>query len=186
MEDQQIIALYWDRKERAIEESGKKYGAFCLKIADNILRSHEDDEECVSDTWLRAWNAMPPEKPNVLSSFFAKITRNLALDRYRAMHAEKRVKSEMMLALDELDYCVPSSMRVESSLDEKQTVQILERFLCGLSKADRVLFLRRYWFADRVADAAKFCAIGENTAKSKLLRMRNALKAQLEEEGIAV
>lgn len=186
MDDQKIIELYFNRQEQAITESDLKYGAYCFTIANNVLHSHEDGEECVNDTWLRAWGIIPPQRPSVLSAFFAKITRNLALDRYRASHAEKRGGGNTELVLEELDGCIPSALRTESRLEEQELIKLIELFLSRLHKTDRVLFLRRYWYLDSVQDAAKFCAMNENTAKSKLMRMRNALKALLQEEGIAV
>ena len=111
MEDSAIIDLYWAREERALSETDTKYGGYCRSIAHNILKNREDSEECVSDTWLHAWNAMPPQRPSILSSFLGRITRNLSFDRCRRQNAEKRGGGSLPLALDELSECVPAPGR---------------------------------------------------------------------------
>ena len=147
MEDFEIIELYWNRDERAIEESNSKYGRLCQSIALRLLENIEDSEECISDTWLRAWNAMPPERPGILRAFFAKITRNLALDRCRRAAARKRGGGELVAALDELADCV-SGGDLESEMERRELVTALNDFLRSLNKQERELFLRRYWLAE--------------------------------------
>ena len=123
MEDSVIIDLYWAREERALSETDTKYGGYCRSIAHNILRNREDTEECVSDTWLHAWNAMPPQRPSILSSFLGRITRNLSFDRCRRQNAEKRGGGSLPLALDELSECVPAPGRVEQALEARRIVR---------------------------------------------------------------
>ena len=142
MEDSQIIDLYWARLEQAIQETDTKYGGYCRAIAHNILKSMEDSEECVSDTWLRAWNAMPPQRPSVLSAFLGRITRNLSLDRYKAARAEKRGGSSFPAALDELSECVPAGGSVEQTMDERELGQAIDRFLRTIPEKQCSLFLR--------------------------------------------
>lgn len=129
MEDQQIIQLYWDRREQAIWESDRKYGAYCRSIARRILAVEEDAEECVNDTWLHAWNAMPPQRPSILSAFFGKLARNLSLDRWRRNRAAKRGGSQVELALHELGDCLPAPGGPEQALDEKETGRVISQFL---------------------------------------------------------
>ena len=186
MEDQQIIELYWARSEQAIRESETKYGAFCLSIARNILAQEQDAEECVNDTWLRAWNAMPPQRPGILSAFFGKLTRNLSLDRWRYNRAAKRGGPQVETALEELGECLPASGRPEDHLEERETADLISRFLREQPQLDRVLFLRRYWYLDSVAALAERFSMNENTVKSRLHRTRLRLKEVLLREGVAV
>ena len=128
LEDHAIVALYWAREERALEETDRKYGSYCRTISNNILRNREDAEECVNDTYMRAWNAMPPQRPAILSSFLGKIARNLSLDRYKARHAEKRGGGSLPLALDELGECIPGQNGVEQALAEAELARSIDRF----------------------------------------------------------
>ena len=186
MEDSQIIDLYWARLEQAIQETDMKYGGYCRAIAHNILKSMEDSEECVSDTWLRAWNAMPPQRPSVLSAFLGRITRNLSLDRYKAARAEKRGGSSFPAALDELSECVPAPGRVEHALEERELAEAIDRFLRTLPERECSMFLRRYWYVDSMQSIPARYAIKENTAKSILFRTREKLRRYLAGEGIIV
>ena len=176
MEDQQIIELYWARSEQAIRESETKYGAFCLSIARNILAQEQDAEECVNDTWLRAWNAMPPQRPGILSAFFGKLTRNLSLDRWRYNRAAKRGGPQVETALEELGECIPAPGRPEDRLEERETAALISRFLRE----------QRYWYLDSVAALAERFSMNENTVKSRLHRTRLRLKEVLLREGVAV
>ena len=186
MEDSAIIDLYWARAERAISESDTKYGGYCRCIAHNILQNREDTEECVSDTWLHAWNAMPPQRPSILSSFLGRITRNLSFDRCRRQKAEKRGGGALPLALDELSECVPAPGRVEHALEEQELADSIDRFLRTLPERECSIFLRRYWYVDPVQLIAARYEIKENTVKSILFRTREKLRRYLLEEGIAV
>lgn len=186
MEDQQIIQLYWDRREQAIWESDRKYGAYCRSIARRILAVEEDAEECVNDTWLHAWNAIPPQHPSVLSAFFGKLARNLSLDRWRRNRAAKRGGSQVELALHELSDCLPAPGGPEQALDEKETGRVISLFLRTQTELDRALFIRRYWHLESIAALAQSFHLRESQVKSRLFRTRQRLKAALEKEGIAV
>ena len=181
MEDQQIIQLYWDRREQAIWESDRKYGAYCRSIARRILAVEEDAEECVNDTWLHAWNAMPPQRPSILSAFFGKLARNLSLDRWRRNRAAKRGGSQV-----ELGDCLPAPGGPEQALDEKETGRVISQFLRSQPELDRALFIRRYWHLESIAALAHSFHLRESQVKSRLFRTRQRLKAALEQEGIAV
>lgn len=185
MEDERIIDLYWAREEKAIRHTEQKYGAYCRKIAWNILADREDCEECLNDTWLKAWNAMPDERPQILSAFLGAITRNLSLDRYRKKHAEKRGSGTVTYIFDEFMDGADEKEPV-IHMEEKELVDALNRFLKGLSKEQRVVFVRRYWYMDSIAEIAKRCACSENRIKSMLFRERSRLKEYLRKEGFEV
>lgn len=183
MEDAAIIALYWERSESAVERTQAKYGARCRGIAWNILRSDADSEECVNDTWLRAWEAMPPERPEKLGAFLGRITRNLALDRLKKRGSQKRGGGRLELALSELEECVPSG---GDPADELALRELLDRFLASLSEEARVIFLRRYWYMLSVEEIARGMGASRSKVKSSLMRSREKLRALLEKEGIAL
>lgn len=186
MEDSKIIDLYWVRSQQAIAESENKYGAYCRTVARNILDRAEDAEECVNDTWLRAWNVMPPQRPAVLQAFFGKLTRNLSLDRWRRERAQKRGGSQVELALEELEDCLAARDRVEEKLDAKYTAGLISDFVRGLPQQDRILFVGRYWYLDDIQTLARRMGMGQSQVKSRLHRIRRRLKAELEKEGVAV
>ena len=184
MEDRQIIELYHERSETAILESANKYGSYCYYIAYHILYNEQDSEECVNDTYFRAWKVIPPQCPNKLSAFLGRITRNLALDRYKYYNREKRGNGQMALILDELQECVSTSNHTEQVLEEKMLVEVLNHFLHGLPKEKRMMFLRRYWYMSSIKEIAKDYELSEGKVKMILLRIRNKLKQVLEKEGI--
>ena len=186
MEDKQIIDLFWARDEKALTETEQKYGSYCRTIAYNILQSREDSEECVNDTWLRAWNAMPPQRPNLLQAFLGKITRNLSLDRYKLGHAAKRGGGQTAVALEELGECIPSGQDVEQELALRELSRLLDGFLRTLPERDCCMFLRRYWFVDSTKDIARRYKMPEGSVKSGLHRTRQKLKVYLEKAGVAV
>ena len=183
MEDTEIVALYWARDQRAITESEDKYGTYCASIARNILGSPEDTEECVSDTWFRAWNAMPPQRPSLLAPFFGRITRNLAFDRYRSRSAAKRGGAETTLVLEELGDCVSGKEDPEQRLDEKELIADLNVFLRSLPPEKRRLFLRRYFYAEPIYETAKLFCMKENQVAVTLHRLRKQLRDYLLERG---
>ena len=184
MEDNGIVDLYWERSETAISETSKKYSRYCRFISFNILRNNEDAEECVNDTYLRAWNAMPPNRPNCLATFLGKITRNLSLDKFKKYNAEKRGLGQTELVLSEVDDCVPSSSTVEQDIAEKELVEILDRFLENLPKEKRIMFMQRYWYLMPIKEIAERSGESESQVKSALFRTRNNLKTILEKEGV--
>lgn len=186
MEDHAIIDLFWQRQEQALEESDKKYGGLCRSVAYNILHNREDTEECVNDTWMRAWNAIPPSRPNVLSAFFSRITRNLALDTYKASRAGKRGGGQLPVALEELGDSICTADTVEQDLALRQLTEYLDQFLRQLPQKECCIFLRRYWYLDSTREIAKRYAMPEGSVKSQLSRTRQKLKKALEREGVAV
>lgn len=178
--DERIIELYWSRSEQAIAETDKKYGTMCRKIAGNLLRSDEDAEECVNDTYNGLWDAIPPARPQKLSSFIAKITRNLAMKRLTYRNAVKRAL--LTVSFEELEACIPAADSPEQVLHGKELTQALERFLDTLDRESRNMFLRRYWFFDSIEEIAKGFGVSQSKVKSQLFRVRNKLKLFLAEE----
>jgi RNA polymerase sigma factor (sigma-70 family) len=186
LEDSKIVDLYWERSEAAIDETANKYSRYCHSISFNILHNTEDAEECVNDTYLRAWNAIPPNRPNCFSVFLGKITRNLSLDKYKKYTARKRGLGQTELTLSELDECIPIKSNVEQSIDEKDLVKILNSFLESLPKQKRIMFIQRYWYLMSIKAIAEDSNYSESKVKSTLFRTRNALKCILEKEGITL
>ncbi len=186
MEDGTIIELYWARSQQAIAESEKKYGSYCHTIARRILDRKEDAEECVNDTWLRAWNAMPPQRPGILSAFFGKLTRNLSLDRWRRNKAARRGGDRVEVALHELEDCLPDHRGPDEALEARETAALISAFLHRQSEVDRALFVRRYFHLEPLSDLADRFGMTVGQVKSRLHRVRLKLKAELEQEGVAV
>ena len=186
MDDERIVELYWQRSERAIKESSRKFGGYCLSIARRILTDREAAEECLNDTWLRAWNAMPPHKPCVLSVFLGKITRRLSLTRLEKQRAQKRGGGAYEAALEELGECVASAQSAEASYDENALTQLLCGFLAGQSEENRRVFLMRYWYFVPLKNVGAQCGLSESAVKSRLFRMRAELKELLTKEGYFV
>lgn len=186
MEEKEIIDLYWARSENAIRETDKKYGKFCHSIAYNILSDHGDSEECVNDTYLHTWNAIPPRRPSKLSAFLGRITRNLALNRYDREKAQKRGGGQIELAVEELAECLPDPNTVERQMEDKELADALNRFLAGLPGEARRIFLRRYWQLCTVKEIGTLYGISESKVKMSLMRTRGKLRLFLEKEGIAV
>lgn len=184
MEDRQIIALYNERSEAALSETAKKYGRYCRTIAYNILNSEEDSEECVNDTWLKAWEAIPPRCPESLGAFLGKITRNLALNFYKHKNREKRGGGRTMLVLHELTECIPGADSTEEAVDKALLTEVLNGFLAELPAEKRMIFMRRYWYLSSVKEIAEEYGLSESNVKMTLLRLRSKLKTVLEKEGI--
>ena len=185
MEDWEIIELYWRRSERAIACSEEKYGAYCRAVARQILRSLEDTEECVSDTWLAAWNAMPPHRPAVLRTFLGRLTRNLAVNRRIYDGAQKRGGGEVSLALDELRECAGGDT-AEEAFEAAELGRLIDRFLRGLSASECNLFLRRYWYLDSIDMLAARYGLRPGAVKTRLHRTREKLRTFLRKEGYAL
>ncbi len=184
MDDSEIIRLFRERDERALQACGERYGAFCRRIAENILPA-EDAEECVNDTYHAAWNVMPPERPACLRAFLGRITRNLSISRYRREHAQKRFSGAETL-LSELEACVPAGGDPAAALDEKLLTAAIADWLGTLSADDRALFLRRYWYGDALKTLAAACGVGENRLAQRMRRLREQLRAALEKGGFSV
>lgn len=183
MEDGQIIEMYWQRNERAIQETQKKYGAYCYWLANDILSSREDAEECVSDTWLRAWDTMPPQRPVRLKLYLARITRNLSFDRYRAARTQKRGAGETALALEELEQCLTGSTGVESLVEAAELEKSINKFLGTLPERERNIFLRRYFYVEATAEIARKYRLRESNVFMILSRTRRKLRTHLQKEG---
>ena len=186
MDDQELIQLYWDRKEQAIPETAQKYGAYCKAIAGNILHDPEDEEECVNDMYWKAWNAMPTHWPEHLAAFLGKITRNLSFNKYRHDHAEKRGGGEIALVLNELTDCVSDTDSTEDVLERQELIREINTFVKNLPAEKRTVFVRRYWYADPVLEIAKDCGMLPGTVSKILERTRKQLKNHLTERGFTL
>ena len=184
MEDDDIIDLFWERSETAIEETSKKYGNYCRSIIRNILKNNQDVEECLNDTYLKLWAAIPPGRPNILLAYVGKIARNQALDRYKENTRKKRGGGEIPLLLSELEECIPASDNIENEYMEGVTVDLINEFLYASEKLERMIFVRRYWYADSIKEIAKRYKMSTSKIKSILFRSRKKLKEYLEGEGI--
>ncbi len=183
LEDSKIIRLYWDRNQDAISATSEKYGNYCTSIAMNILGNKEDAEECVNDTYLNAWNAMPPHRPGMLSTFLGKITRNLSINRYKHNTADKRGGGNTTLVLDELAELVSGTDSVEQEIDRRELVKAIDAFLGTLSPEKRGIFVCRYWYFDSVSEIASRYGKTENHISVILNRLRQKLHTNLKERG---
>ena len=185
MDDNKIIELYWNRSEKAISETATKYGGYCYTIAYNILSNSEDSEESVNDTWLAAWNTMPPKRPKLLAAFLGKMTRYISLDRWKNRTAAKRGGGEVPLVLEELEECISGEDSVEREYLKKEFAMMMNRFLENLPEIERKVFLCRYWYMDSIEDIAERFSFSESKVASMLHRTRGKLRKMLEQEGIA-
>lgn len=183
MDDNGIIQLYWDRNDRAIKATSEKYGHYCKAIARNILHNEEDAEECVNDTYLNAWNAMPTHWPEQLETFLGKITRNLSFNKYKYNHTEKRGGGEIVFVLDELTDCISDVDHVESVIDRQELIKSINSFVKNLPAKKRNIFVRRYWYADSVLSIANDYGMLQGTVSKILERTRKQLKVYLTERG---
>ena len=182
MDDKNIIELYWSRSERAIEETSRKYGHYCYRIAFQILANQQDAEERVSDTYLAAWNHIPPQRPQILSAYLGKITRNLSLKYWRDQHAQKRGGGQTLLALEELEQCISAGNSTEQAVDRKLLADAINRFLDGLREEQRQIFLQRYWYLQSIEDIARVHSCSAGRITSMLFRIRKKLQKALEKE----
>ena len=183
MDDKEIIDLYLARQERAIAETDGKYGKYCYTIANNILDSQEDSQECVNDTWLAAWNNIPPRLPVVLATFLGKITRNISLNRWKSRRACKRGGGQVDLALEELEACLTGSESPEEALEKKELLRCLNRFLGGLPETERNVFVCRYWYLDSTQEIVDRFGFSKGKVTSMLHRTRGRLRTYLTKEG---
>lgn len=184
MEDSQILALYFARSENAIQETDRKYGRYCYRIAYSILASRQDSEESVNDTYLSAWNSIPPRKPAQLATYLGRLTRNISIDRWRGTNAQKRGGGEAALALDELSQCVSGQPDIEEAMIQKEVIASLNRFLASLSEEERDVFLCRYWYVNSMEEIARKTGFSLGKIKSMLHRTRKKLAANLQKEGL--
>ena len=186
MDDREIVDLYWQRSESAIAETERKYGRYCRAIAARILYNEADAEECVSDTWLHAWNAMPADRPSLLSVYLGKLTRWLSLSRLRDQKRLKRGSGEASVALEELNETLAAKETAESRAEYDELTRILDAFVAQLREPERSVFLCRYWYLADVAEIAERFSFSQSKVKSMLGRTRKKLKAKLLEEGYTV
>lgn len=184
MDDTQIVELYWERKECAIEETATKYGSYCHSIAENILHNEDDAKECVNDTWLSAWNSMPPHRPSVLSTFLGKLTRRISIDKWRRNTAKKRGDGQLPLVLSELEDCVSDGKSIEEEAERKLLAEVIASFVKSLPETEQKVFLCRYWYMDSVSSIATRFRFSESKVKSMLYRTREKLRIRLEKEGL--
>lgn len=185
MDDNRIIELFIERSDKAITELAKKYGALCNTVALNILGNELDAEECVNDAYLAAWNTIPPQRPEQLTSYLCRITRNLALKKYHSNTALKR-NSKYDAALDEFAECIPSNLSVENETDANTTAELINKFLETLDEQSRIIFVRRYWFSDSITDLSVMFNKSEHYISVRLHRIRKSLKKYLEKEGVNI
>lgn len=185
MDDKTIIQHYWDREERAISETADKYGVFCYSIAEDILNNREDANECVNDTYLKMWNAIPPKWPKVFPAFIGRIVRNLSYNRYVMTKTLKRGGGQIEIVLDELEECIPdNSLNIETDVNELK--EAIEAFIDTLSERNRKIFVRRYWLTENVGYIAKKMNMSENSVSAALKRMRKKLQVYLAERGFNI
>lgn len=184
MDDAKIVELYWARSDAALTETAKKFGPYCHTIAYNVLENVEDSEECVNDTYMRAWNSMPDKRPAALAPYLGRITRNLALNRIIEKNTLKRGGGEAALALDELDECTASSYSIEREVEAREIAAAMNRFLSKLPETERALFVSRYWFMAPVRELAEKFGFSESKTVSMLRRTRLKLGKFLTGEGL--
>ena len=184
MDDQKIIELYWNRNEDALTHTRNKYHRYCYRIAYNLLQNHEEAEEAENDTYLDAWNAIPPHRPSNFPAFLGKITRSIAMDKIRYQNAQKRGNGFESLSFEELQDCIPSNHRVEDYLNASQLAEQISCFLRTLPKTERAIFLYRYWYCEPTASIASELACSNSKVRTSLHRTRQKLKEYLQKEGI--
>lgn len=186
MKDEEIVELFWNRSESSIQGLAKKYEKYCYTIAYGILHNHEDAQECINDAYYQVWDSIPPHKPEKLSTYIGKITRNIALNKWEHYNAKKRGMGEVPLVLEELQECVPNKNDVEYVVDKLILEDLFNDFLGKLSKEKRIIFMRRYWYMSSIREIAKDFDMSESKVKMMLLRMRKELRVFLEKEGVQI
>ena len=185
MDDRKIIELFLQRSENAIAELSAKYGSISIHTAYNIVGSYEDAEECVNDSYFAVWNAVPPKKPSPLLAFLLKIVRNISINRCTYNTRQKR-NHQYCQCIDELDHCLASNEDVESQIETAELTKNIEDFLDSLSKTNRLIFIRRYWYVDSYESISKMTGLKENAIRTRLSRIRAELKRFLQERGVAI
>ena len=186
MEDFEIVELYWDRNENAITQTDRKYGKYCRKIAFSIVNDREDTEECVNDTYLQTWNSLPPQRPEKLSTYLGKICRNISINLYEKLTADKRGGNETDACLDEISELIGGSSEVEEQLDLTVLTDLINKFLRRCEKQARTVFVQRYWYMMSVKEIARENRMSDSNVKMTLSRTREKLKLYLEEEGYSI
>lgn len=184
MEDREIVELYLQRREDAIKRTDEKYRWMCLRLAGNILPRREDQEECINDAYLNLWNTIPPKEPQRLGAYLSRITRSLAIDRWRNIQAGKRGGGQLTCALEELEGILSDGKSPEEQMEQQELRELLDRFLSELTDVQRRVFLRRYWYFDSAQDIARELGLTSAGVRSMLHRLRKRLKRYLEQEGM--
>lgn len=186
MLEKEIIELYLTRNEEAIQRTQETYGTYCHTIAYRILRDESDVAECINDTWYHAWNAIPPTIPASLKAYLAKITRNLSLNRYRSIHQKKRQADRVTMCIDELQECIPDHNSPEVIFEKNHLVGIINDYLKGLSKEERIMFVRRYFYMDTVPEVASYLNCSQSKVKITMFRCRKKLQQVLIKEDFTI
>lgn len=186
MDDSGIVALFFARDEKAIVQSDKKYGFYCKTISFNILNDHQDAEECTNDTYLQAWNTIPPTKPNSLKAYLGRIVRNISINRLRSKQTLKRKSDGFYAAYDELENVLQSGQSLDEHIDEMHLRDLIERFLNKQTEENRKIFIARYWYFESINEISTKLCISEGKIKMSLLRMRNSLRYYLDQEGVII
>ena len=186
MEDDKIIELFWERNETAIEEAQLKYASYLFTIADNILADSEDSEECLNDALLKAWNSIPPQRPQKLSVYLARLIRQSAIDVYRKKSSHKRYISQHAVSLDELEECISGEDDPQASLEKTLLSETVKSFTEALPSTQKLVFVGRYYYFDSIRQIASYTSLSESAVKSMLKRLREKLKLRLEKEGLGL
>jgi RNA polymerase sigma-70 factor (ECF subfamily) len=186
MDDNKILDLYWARAETAITETSRKYNSYCFSIAKNILHDNQDAEECVNDMYLKVWNAVPPARPTFFQAYLGKTTRNLSFNKYKQTKTQKRGGGDTALLLSELEECIPCNTNVETQYETELTSEAINACLLLMEQEMRLVFVRRYYFADCIKDISTRYKMSESKVKSMLHRARGRLKEHLEKEGVTI
>lgn len=186
MEDKYIVDLYWERDEKAITETAAKYGRYCYSIAFNILSNAEDAEESVNDSYLNAWNSMPPHRPTILSTFIGKVTRYVSLKKWREKRTQKRGGGNIDFAYEELSDCIPANTSVDEELENQELAKVINDFLDELPECEQKIFVCRYWYFDSISTISVHFGFSESKVKSMLHRTRKKLRSKLLEEGVII
>lgn len=185
MDDSKIIELFFDRSENAIAELDAKYGKACRRLSMNILNNELDAEECVNDTYLSAWNTIPPKNPDPLSAYVFRLVKNFSLNRYKYNNAEHR-KSNYGCNIDELSECIPGSENPENTFIAEELTKSIERFVAGLDEINRMIFVRHFWYLDSYEDIAAKSGLRQNTIRTRVSRVKNSLTKHLKKEGFTL
>jgi RNA polymerase sigma-70 factor (ECF subfamily) len=185
MDDSKIIDLFFERSEIAIIELSNKYGSICMKVSMNVLNNQEDAEECVNDSYLGVWNAIPPHKPNPLLAFVCRIVRNISINLYKKNHAQRR-KGNYDLCIEELENCIPSTNCIEDDLAESELSSYIDEFLDSQATINRMIFVRSFWYMDSYEDIAKASGMREGAVRTRISRTKTELKLFLEKKGVIV
>ena len=184
LSDEKIVELYWQREEKAIEETDKKYGKYLYTIAYNIVHDKLDSEECLNDTYLGTWNSIPPARPSALQIFVSKIARGVAVNKFKSKTAKKRIPSELVTSLNELDECIPYDNTVEAERAAAELGRAISDYLWSLDDDEATMFICRYYYSDKIERIADMMGVSKRTVFRELARMREELRAKLEKEGL--